>query len=126
MRTIELLKGVEFDERNPHAQLLHGNEEGRVFRFAFLPGQSLEPHQAPSSPIHLIIIKGKGVFTGDDGIERECSEGMMVAFDAGETHSVRALDEELILVSVFKETPGPHESEYRKKVEAERELHPHE
>jgi len=125
MRTIELLKDIEFDQRNPHAQLLHGNEEGRVLRFAFLPGQTLDPHQAPSSPIHLVILKGKGAFAGGDGVERICSEGMMVAFDAGESHSVRALDEELVFISVYKEAPGPHESEYRKQVEAAREQHPH-
>ncbi len=125
MRTIELMKGIEFNDNNPQAQLLHGNEEGRVFRFAFLPGQGLEPHRAPSSPIHMIVIQGKGAFAGEDGVERICSEGMMVSFDAGETHSVRALDEILVFISVYKEAPSSHNSEYRKQVEAARQHHSH-
>ncbi len=44
MRTIELLAGVEFNEKRPQAQSLHSNQEARSLRFAFLPGQSIKTH----------------------------------------------------------------------------------
>jgi len=127
MRTIELLEDIAFRESSPHAESLHSNDEGRALRFAFLPEQRLAAHNAPHSPIHLIIIQGRGMFTGADGIERECSEGMMVVFDSGEEHSVRALDEKLVFISIYKENPAAlkYDSPHRKKLEAEPQHHEH-
>ncbi len=125
MRTIELLAGVEFKEKQPHAQSLHSNLEARALRFAFLPGQRIKTHDAPHSPIHIIILQGKGVFSGRDGVERECGPGMMVVFDTGEIHTVRALDEDLVYVSIYNGVPTKYESEHRRMVEAEEMNHPH-
>ena len=125
MRTIELLTGVEFNEKRPHAQSLHSNQEARALRFAFLPGQSIRAHEAPHSPVHLIILKGQGVFAGKDGVEQECGPGMMVVCDAGEIHTVRALDEELVYISVYLGVATTYESEHRKMVEAEEMHHAH-
>ena len=125
MKTIELLTGVTFNEKRPHTQSLHSNKEARALRFAFLPGQSIKAHDAPSSPIHLIVLQGKGVFIAENGVERECGPGMMVVFDAGETHSVRALDEDLVYVSIYNGVPTSYESEHRKMVETEETDHLH-
>ncbi|GMQ78766.1 MAG: hypothetical protein BMS9Abin02_1301 [Anaerolineae bacterium] len=125
MRTIELLAGVKFNEKQPHAQSLHSNKDARALRFAFLPGQSIKAHDAPHSPVHLMILQGKGVFTSQDGVERECGPGMMIIFDAGETHTVRALEEDLVYVSIYNGVPTTSESEHRKMVEAEELDHPH-
>jgi quercetin dioxygenase-like cupin family protein len=127
MRTIELLTAdVVFNEKQPHAQSLHTNQEARALRFAFLPEQSIRAHKASHSPIHLIILKGKGVFAGKDGLERECGPGMMVVFDAGETHTVRALEEELVFVSIYNGVPTTYESEHRRMLQEEDMMnHPH-
>lgn len=127
MRTFELFEGIEFNERNAQAQSLHSNEEGRALRFALLPGQEIKAHEAPHSPVHLIIIQGRGLFTGADGVERECGEGMMVVFDAGETHSVRALDDKLVFIAILKENPASHqyESPHRQMQEAQSQHHAH-
>lgn len=127
MRTVELLQGITFNQRNAHAESLHSNEEGRALRFAFLPEQEITAHEAPHSPIHLVILQGRGMFAGSDGVERECSEGMMVIFDAGEEHSVRALDEKLVYVAIYKESqPGlKYESPHRKMVESQPQHHAH-
>lgn len=127
MRTFDLLGGIEFSERNAHAESLHSNEEARVLRFAFLPGQRIDSHESPSSAVHLVILQGRGIFAGADGVERECSQEMLVAFDAGEPHTVRALDEKLVYVAVYKENPATHEyeSEHRDMLEAESEHHDH-
>ena len=125
MRTFDLYEGTEFNARNAHAESLHSNEEGRALRFAFLPGQRLETHEALHSPVHLIILQGRGMFAGADGVERECSKGMMVAFDSGEPHTVRALDEKLVYVAIYKENPATHmyESEHRQMLEAQPQQH---
>lgn len=96
-------------------------ENGRALRFAFLPGQEIKVHEAPHSPVHLVVLQGRGLFAGADGVERECSQGMLVAFDAGETHSIRALDENLVFIAIFKENPASHlyDSEHRRMLEAE-------
>ncbi len=127
MRTFDLFAGVEFNERNAHAESLHSNEEERALRFALLSEQEIKAHEAPHSPVHLIIIQGRGMFTGVDGVERECGEGMMVVFDAGETHSVRALDEKLVFIAILKENPASHlyDSEHRRMLEAEPQHHDH-
>lgn len=127
MRTIELLEDITFNKRNAHAESLHSNEEGRALRFAFLPRQEIATHEAPHSPIHLVIVQGRGIFTGADGIERKCSEGMMVVFDSGEEHAVRALDEKLVYVAIYKESqPGlKYESAHRQMVEAQPQHHEH-
>ena len=127
MRTIDLFEDVIFSERKAHAESLHSNEEGRALRFAFLPDQKIESHEAPHSPIHLVIIQGRGMFAGADGVERECSEGMMVIFDSGEKHTVRALDEKLVYVAIYKESPAglKYESEHRRMLEAQPQHHDH-
>jgi quercetin dioxygenase-like cupin family protein len=98
-----------------------------ALRFAFLPGQEIESHKAPHSPVHLMVLQGGGMFAGADGVERECSEGMMVVFDSGEKHTVRALDEKLVYVAVYKENPATYnyESEHRKMVENRPQHHAH-
>jgi quercetin dioxygenase-like cupin family protein len=127
MRTYDLSDGVEFNERNAHAQSLHSNEEARVLRFAFLPGQRIDSHDSPTSAVHLVILQGRGMFAGADGVERECGQGMLVAFDAGEPHTVRALDENLVYVAFYKENPATHEyeSEHREMLEAQPQHHDH-
>lgn len=127
MRTIALLQNVTFNERNAHAESLHSNEEGRALRFAFLPEQEIATHEAPSSPIHLIIFQGRGLFTGADGVERECSQGMMVVFDSGEKHSIRALDEKLVYVAIYKESASAlkYQSPHREMIEARPQHHEH-
>jgi quercetin dioxygenase-like cupin family protein len=125
MRTFDLLAGIEFNERKAHAESLHSNEEGRALRFAFLPGQRIEAHESPHSPVHLIILQGRGMFVGADGVERECSEGMMVVFDTGETHTIRALHEKLVYIAIYKEVPISYGSEHRKMLEAQPQHHAH-
>lgn len=127
MRTFDLHEGIEFNDRNAHAQSLHSNEEARALRFALLPGQEIADHDSPHSAVHLIILQGRGAFTGADGVERECGEGMMVVFDAGESHAVRAADEKLVYVAIYKENPASHQydSEHRRMMESQPQHHEH-
>lgn len=127
MRTFELKKEIKFNERDAHAESLHSNDEGRALRFALLPGQSIEEHKATHSPVHIVVLQGQGYFKGADDIERECSEGMLIIFDSGEKHTVRAGDEKLVFLSILKENPASllYDSEHRKMVEAQEQHHAH-
>lgn len=80
MGTFDLHKDVKFNQKIVQAQSLHSNDEGRALRFAFLPEQLIENYGATHSPVHLVVLQGRGMFTGTDGIERECGAGTMVVF----------------------------------------------
>ncbi len=106
MRTMNLLEGLEFHDRNPYAQPLFVNEGGRVLRFALRPGQSIQPHEAPDSPFYVVVLQGHGMFAGHDGREQEFGPHSLLIFDTGEKHSVRALDEELVFIGFLHGVPG--------------------
>ena len=71
----------------------------RILRWTLKPGQSTNEHAAPDSPLYIVVIQGRGVFAGRDGHEEEHGPASLILFEQGESHSVRALDEELIFVS---------------------------
>ncbi|MEO8500518.1 MAG: hypothetical protein ABI565_06350, partial [Vicinamibacteria bacterium] len=60
MRTMKLLEGLEFNEKRAHAVPLFVDKAGRILCFTLRPGQSLKEHNAPSSPLYLVILKGRG------------------------------------------------------------------
>ena len=105
MKTFQLLENIEFHDKNPHAQTLQVNEEDRVLRFALKPGQVVREHSAPHSPVYLVVLKGKGLFAGADGVELEFSPHTLLTFEPGEQHAIRALDEELVFLALLHEAP---------------------
>lgn len=105
MKTFQLLENIEFHDKNPYAQPLQVNEEGRVLRFALKPGQVVREHSAPHSPVYLVVLKGKGLFAGADGVELEFSPNTLLTFEPGEQHAIRALDEELVFLALLHEAP---------------------
>lgn len=106
MKAIALYENWVFHDENPYAEPLLVDPEKRVLRFALRPGQTVREHLAPSSPVHIIVLKGQGVFTGGDGQEQHYGEGSLLVFDAGEKHSIRALDEPLVFVALLHGAPG--------------------
>jgi quercetin dioxygenase-like cupin family protein len=106
MRTTNLLENLEFHDAHPYAQPLYVDENGRVIRFMLKPGQSITEHDAPSSPFYAVVIKGRGMFAGADGAEREFGPNSILIFDKGETHAVQALDEELVFVGFLHGVEG--------------------
>lgn len=105
MKTFQLLENIEFHDKNPYAQPLQVNEEGRVLRFALKPGQVVREHSAPHSPVYLVVLKGKGLFAGADGVELGFSPNTLLTFEPGEQHTIRALDEELVFLALLHEAP---------------------
>lgn len=106
MKTAQLLENLEFHDEHPYAQPLLVAEMGRVLRFMLKPGQRIDAHNVPGSPFFVVVLKGQGLFTGGDGQEQRLGAGSLLIFGPGETHSVRALDEELVFVGFLQSAPG--------------------
>lgn len=105
MEYVNLMEGVEFNDAHGIARPIHADENGRLLQFALLPGQAIKEHSSPSSPVYLVVLKGKGVFTGGDNARAEAEAGSIVMLEPGEKHSIQALDEELVFVAVLHGSP---------------------
>lgn len=106
MKTLPLLQALEFHDDRPLAKPLFVGESGRVLRFALKPNQRVAKHCAPHSPVHIVVLRGKGMFAGEDGREVLLETDGLVVFSAGEMHAVRALDEELVFVAFLHKVEG--------------------
>lgn len=101
-----LMENWEFNDKNPFAQPLFVAQDGRILRFALRPGQVVREHQAPHSPVYIVVLKGQGMFAGADGEEKLLGPNALVIFEAGENHSMRALEEDLVFVTFLHGAPG--------------------
>ncbi len=104
MKTISLLENLKFGTKDPHAEVVHSDLQGRAIRFMLKPGQSIREHNAPSSPFFVVVLQGKGTFAGGDGVEHTCGPNTLLVFDPGENHTIHAL-EELVFVGVLHGAP---------------------
>lgn len=105
MKTANLLESLKFGEKDPHAEPLYVDMQGRAILFTLKADQSIREHNVPSSPFFVVVLKGKGVFIGGDGVEHICGPNTFLLFDAGEKHVIRAI-EELVFVGFLHGAPG--------------------
>ena len=106
MKTTNLIEGVQFGDIEAHGEPLYVDKLGRVIRFALKPGQSMKEHNAPSSPVYIVVLRGKGMFAGGDGKEQLLGVNSLLTLDPKENHAIRALDEELVFVTFLHGAPG--------------------
>jgi quercetin dioxygenase-like cupin family protein len=104
MKLANLLENLEFGSKDPHAEPLHVDRQGRAILFTLKPDQSIREHSAPSSPFFVVVLKGKGVFAGGDGVEHTCGPNTLLVFDTDEQHTIRAVDE-LVFIGFLHEVP---------------------
>lgn len=111
MKSLSLLENGEFHPNSPYAEPLFISDEARILRFTLRPGQIVQEHNAPHSPVFVTVLQGRGLFAGADGVERPFGPNSLVIFDAGESHSIQALNEPLVVLVFLCETPdgGPTE-----------------
>ncbi len=88
-------------------------ESGRVLRFTLQPNQGIEEHCAPHSPIHIVVLEGKGMFAGEDGHEVLLGPNALAVFGTGEVHTVRSLEEKLVFVAFLHKVEGIPEPKHR-------------
>lgn len=106
MKTTDLMQGIQFDEKDGHAEPLYVDKVGRALRFALKPGQTIKQHNSPNSPLYAVVLKGQGMFAGSDGKEIKCIPNTLLIFDPKEDHTIRALDEELVFVGFLHGEPS--------------------
>jgi quercetin dioxygenase-like cupin family protein len=99
MESRSLLSHLEFHDSDPYAKPILVNQDVRILRWMLKPGQSTNEHTVPDSPLYIVVIQGRGLFAGRDGRAEEHGPASLIVFAQGESHSVRALDEELIFLS---------------------------
>jgi quercetin dioxygenase-like cupin family protein len=105
MLAISLYDNWVFHDKDPYAEPLFVDENGRILRFTLKPGQSIREHTAPHSPVYIMILTGTGLFSGDNGQEQRYGPGTLLILDTGEPHAIRADDEELIFVAFLHGVP---------------------
>lgn len=106
MKTAQLLKNLVFHDKNPYAEPLFVDKAGRILRFTLRPGQNIREHDAPHSPVYIVVLQGQGMFAGGNSAEQRFGPNDLLIFDAGELHAIRALDEELVFVAFLQGAPG--------------------
>ena len=106
MKSNQLLVDLAFRDSAPIAQPLLVDQHTRILRWMLKAGQQIEEHKVPDSPFYVLVLQGRGIFTGKEGKEEEYGPGSLLVFEQDETHSVRALDEELVFVSFMKSVEG--------------------
>ncbi len=106
MKSFDVMTGWKFGDKDPVAEPLYVTQDGRILRFALHAGQTVREHEAPHSPVYLQVLQGSGMFAGADGREHKASAGALLVFDAGETHTIRALNEDLVFLAYLHGAPG--------------------
>lgn len=105
MKIFHLLDNWQFDEKRPHAEPLHVDQNGRVILFTLKPGQTIREHNAPSSPFYAVVLQGRGVFSGGDGLEQSLGPNTLLLFEPAEQHKIQAIDE-LVFIGFLHGAPG--------------------
>ncbi len=105
MKSMNLLENWEFNDKGAHAQPLYVDPNGRAILFTLKPDQSIREHNAPSSPFYVVVLSGRGAFTGGDGAEQTFGPNTLLVFGPGENHAIRAL-EKLVFVGFLHGAPG--------------------
>ncbi len=106
MRALQLLDGLEFSEQRPNAQPLFVDQNGRVLRFTLKRGESIKEHNTHASPFYVVVLKGRGVFAGQDGKEQTFGPNTLLIFNPGESHHIRADKEDLVFVGFLHGEPS--------------------
>jgi len=105
LNSFDLLKDVEFKTEHPNAETILADRDTRLIRFSLLPGQSIKEHSAPSSPVYIIVLQGRGLFTDGENNVKELGVNSCVKYEQGEKHSVSARDENLVFVALLRGAP---------------------
>jgi quercetin dioxygenase-like cupin family protein len=88
----------------PATATVHDSADARLVVFRLAPGQAVTPHHNAST-VMLTAIAGRALVSGDDG-EREIAPGDVVVYEPNETHGMRAVAEEAVLLATIAPRPG--------------------
>jgi quercetin dioxygenase-like cupin family protein len=103
MKTLALLSDLIFRDDNPNAQPILVDAHSRIIRFTLRPGQKIKEHRSPNSPLYIVVVQGSGIFSGANGESSTFGPNSLLIFDEGESHSIEALDKDLIFIAFLRE-----------------------
>lgn len=106
--TVVALKADAKRSGRPTMVVMHDSRDARLIIFRIGVGQSLPDHASPSTVL-LHVVSGCGLVSGAGG-ERAVHAGEVVAYEPGETHGVRAITEELVLLAIIVPRPSSRDS----------------
>jgi quercetin dioxygenase-like cupin family protein len=102
--TVVALKAEAKRFGRPAMVVMHDSPDVRLIIFRIGVGQSLPDH-ASRSTVLLHVVSGCGLVSGVGG-ERAVHAGEVLAYEPGETHGVRAITEELVLLAIIAPRPS--------------------
>lgn len=105
MLSFSLHKDLVFHEKDAYAEPLFVDKSGRILRFMLKPGQSVEEHSAPHSPVYIVVLEGTGLFSGGDEQAHPYGPGALLVFEPGESHAIQAQAEALVFVAFLHGAP---------------------
>ena len=80
---------IPFQEKRPATKILHAREGARIVSFSVDAGQSIPSHVNPGS-VSLLVLEGRGTFTGGEGAAAELGAGDMVTYEPNEPHGIES------------------------------------
>ncbi|MGH7885524.1 MAG: hypothetical protein ACRENO_07505, partial [Thermodesulfobacteriota bacterium] len=78
---------------------LYADSDSRVLRFALAKGQIVK-HLHLHSPVQIVVLKGSGVFEGDNGYQTAAANSLLL-FSKGEKFSVKTDNDKLVFLALF-------------------------
>jgi len=105
MHSFDIMKDVEFKTEHPVAETILADKDTRLIRFSMLPGQVIKEHSAPSSPVYIVVLEGRGEFSDGEGGSKELGPNSCIKYELGEKHSVKATDEKLVFIALLRGSP---------------------
>lgn len=100
MKTASILKEIIFKENGPAIQVLLDTSFTKEIRIAMREGQLMKEHQTPF-PIVVQLVEGRIDFTVSGEVVN-LEKGDLVALDGGIPHSLNALEESIIRLTLTK------------------------
>ncbi len=108
MKTTNLLEDLKFSDQRGLSEALLADQQLRILRFCLHPHQEIAEHSSPHSTVVLVVLKGKGLFSGADGKETCLEAQSMIVFQPGEKHRIQAQDQELVFLAFLQGAEVEH------------------
>jgi len=100
MQKVSFLEDPHFSDK-PQVTLMYESSVSKEIRICMAKGNIMKEHKAPGA-ISIMLLKGK-LLLGSKGDEISMEEGEMVSFEPKVAHSLEAMEECIIRLTLSKE-----------------------
>ncbi|MFN4762662.1 cupin domain-containing protein [Gillisia sp. Q332] len=98
MKTVSLIKDLEYNEHKPAVQVLLNTKTTKEIRIAMKKNQEMKEHKTPF-PIVVEVFEGKVAF-GVNGEIHNLEKGDLVALEGHVPHDLLALEDSIVRLSL--------------------------